>query len=163
MKPGQRGFPNSHSPRPGPACLGLPQGKGVGAATTGHEDRTVASKTALPLPLYSPDCCRGSRKPSSPCFSVLNIPFSSYCLSVGRRSLPLDPCPNEWHPISPTLMKNLEPAVTMLIYLVLLDENCNYNSTDAVQSKTSSCCNHHSSASFEGNYLFIPVRNLALF
>lgn len=69
----------------------------------------------------------------------------------------------EWHPISPTLLKNLEPVITMLIYLVLLDENCNNNSTDAVQSKTFSCCNHHSSASFEGNNPFMPVQNLAAF
>lgn len=69
----------------------------------------------------------------------------------------------EWHPISPTLLKNLEAVVAMLIYLVLLDENCNNNSADAVQNKTFSCCSHHSSASFEENNLFMPVQYLAAF
>lgn len=51
----------------------------------------------------------------------------------------------------------------MLIYLVLLDENSNYNSTDAVQGKTFSCCNHHSFANSEGNSLLMPAQNLVFF
>lgn len=65
------------------------------AMRTGTLLSKTASKTALPLPLYSPDCCRGSGKPRSPHFSILNMPFSSYCLSVGKRILSLDPCPHE--------------------------------------------------------------------
>ena len=90
-----RGCPGLCSPPLGPACLGLAQAEGAEVATTGREDMTVTSEIALPLPLYSPDCCRGSRKPSSPHFSILNMPFSSYCLSVGRRRLSLDPRPQE--------------------------------------------------------------------
>lgn len=156
------GLPGLTRAPQGPACLGLAQGEGVGAGTTGHEDGTVALEAAMLLHLYSLDCCRGSRKSSCPPVSTLNMPFF-YCLQRHKEPVPRPLSTREWHPVSDTLLKNLEPAVTMLIYLVLLDENSNYNSIDAVKSKTSSCCNHYSSANFEGNDLLMPAPILTFF
>lgn len=160
---GDGGAAWAHRSSLGLACLGLAQGEDVGAGTTVHEDCTVALEEAKILPLYSLDCCKGSRKSSSVHLSTLNMPFFPYCLQWQKEPVPRPQSIGEWHPVSDTLLKNLEPAVTMLIYLVLLDENSNYNSTDAVQSKTSSCCNHHSYANFEGNNLLMPAPNLAFF
>lgn len=141
----------------GPAC------EDVGAGAAGHEDCTVALEATMTVPFYFLDCCKGIRKGIFPCLSTLNIPFFSCCLQWQKEPVPRPLSTGKWHPVSDTLLKNLEPAVTMLIYLVLLDESSNYKSTDAVQSKTFSCCSHHSSASFEGNNLLMPAQNLASF
>lgn len=53
--------------------------------------------------------------------------------------------------------------MTMLIYLVLLDENHKNNSAGTLLSMIFSCCNHPSFASFEGNNLFMPAQNPSFF